>query len=114
MRVRPKSAASPARHVFRVVALDGNPVPTPAAVPVLWLGTAERISALVEMNHPGVWVMGDLADDDRRHGMGIVVEYASTSAGQSVPDKAVTISLGLFTLRQGRMRYQPHLTRRSR
>jgi FtsP/CotA-like multicopper oxidase with cupredoxin domain len=47
-------------HVFRIVALDGNPVPTPADVPVLWLGTAERISALVEMNHPGVWVMGDL------------------------------------------------------
>jgi FtsP/CotA-like multicopper oxidase with cupredoxin domain len=63
-------------HVFRVVALDGNPVPTQADVPVLWLGTAERVSALVEMNHPGVWVMGDLADDDRGHGMGIVVEYA--------------------------------------
>ena len=29
-------------------------------VPVLWLGTAERISAIVEMNHPGVWIMGDL------------------------------------------------------
>jgi len=63
-------------HVFRITALDGNPVPTQADVPVLWLGTAERISALVEMKHPGVWVMGDLADDDRRHGMGIVVEYA--------------------------------------
>jgi FtsP/CotA-like multicopper oxidase with cupredoxin domain len=63
-------------HRFRVVALDGNPVPRPADVPVLWLGTAERVSALVEMTHPGVWVMGDLADDDRRHGMGIVVEYA--------------------------------------
>ena len=63
-------------HAFRVVALDGNPVPNPAAVPVLWLGTAERISAIVEMNHPGIWIMGDLADDDRRHGMGIVVEYA--------------------------------------
>jgi FtsP/CotA-like multicopper oxidase with cupredoxin domain len=64
-------------HAFRVVALDGNPVPTQAEVPVLWLGTAERISAIVEMKHPGVWVMGDLSDDDRGHGMGIVVEYAS-------------------------------------
>ncbi len=63
-------------HVFRVVALDGNPAPTQAEVPVLWVGTAERISAIVEMTHPGVWVMGDLADDDREHGMGIVVEYA--------------------------------------
>jgi FtsP/CotA-like multicopper oxidase with cupredoxin domain len=43
---------------------------------VLWLGTAERVSAIVEMKHPGVWVLGDLADDDRRHGMGMVVEYA--------------------------------------
>jgi FtsP/CotA-like multicopper oxidase with cupredoxin domain len=63
-------------HVFRIVALDGNPVPTRAEVPVLWLGTAERISAVVHMNQPGVWVMGDLDSDDRRHGMGIVVEYA--------------------------------------
>jgi FtsP/CotA-like multicopper oxidase with cupredoxin domain len=63
-------------HVFKIIALDGNPVPTPAEVPELWLGTAERISAIVEMNRPGVWVMGDLADDDRSHGMGIVLEYA--------------------------------------
>jgi FtsP/CotA-like multicopper oxidase with cupredoxin domain len=63
-------------HVFRVVALDGNPVPVQATVPVLWLGTAERISAVVEMNRPGVWVLGDLADDDRGRGMGIVIEYA--------------------------------------
>jgi len=63
-------------HSFKVVALDGNPVPTPVEVPVLWLGTAERISAIVEMNHPGVWILGDLAGDDRVHGMGIVVEYA--------------------------------------
>ncbi len=63
-------------HSFHVVALDGNPVPNPATVPVLWLGTAERVSAIVEMKHPGVWIMGDLADDDREHGMGIVVEYA--------------------------------------
>jgi FtsP/CotA-like multicopper oxidase with cupredoxin domain len=63
-------------HSFQVVALDGNPVPKPAEVPVLWIGTAERVSAIVEMNHPGVWVLGDLSDDDRSRGMGIVVEYA--------------------------------------
>lgn len=66
-------------HQFRVVALDGNPVPTPVTVPVLWLGTAERVSAIVEMTNPGVWIMGDLADDDRKRGMGIVIEYAGRS-----------------------------------
>lgn len=70
-----RSLAMPG-HMFRVIALDGNPVPTQAKVPVLWLGTAERISAVVDMDNPGVWVMGDLSDDDRGHGMGIVVEYA--------------------------------------
>jgi FtsP/CotA-like multicopper oxidase with cupredoxin domain len=63
-------------HFFQVMALDGNSAPNPATVPVLWLGAAERVSAIVEMNHPGVWIMGDLTDDDRHHGMGIVVEYA--------------------------------------
>lgn len=33
-----RSLALP-RHSFKVVALDGNPVPTPAEVPVLWLVT---------------------------------------------------------------------------
>lgn len=63
-------------HTFKVVAFDGNPVPNPAEVPVLWVGTAERISAIVEMKHPGVWIMGDLSDNDRGNGMGIVIEYA--------------------------------------
>jgi FtsP/CotA-like multicopper oxidase with cupredoxin domain len=63
-------------HSFNVIAMDGNMLPKPVRVPGLWLGTAERISATVEMNHPGVWIMGDLSDDDRHHGMGIVVEYA--------------------------------------
>jgi FtsP/CotA-like multicopper oxidase with cupredoxin domain len=84
-------------HVFRVVALDGNPVPTPATVPVLWLGTAERISAVVEMTHPGVWLMGDLADDDREHGMGIVVEYADgTGSPQWIKPSASRWDYTLF------------------
>jgi FtsP/CotA-like multicopper oxidase with cupredoxin domain len=74
-----RSVALPG-HSFQVIALDGNPVPNPARVPVLWLGTAERVSAIVEMNHPGVWVMGDLDNDDRNHGMGVVIEYAGRSS----------------------------------
>jgi FtsP/CotA-like multicopper oxidase with cupredoxin domain len=64
-------------HQFQVVALDGNPVPHPQSVEVLSLGTAERISAVVEMKNPGVWVLGTPHDDDRKNGMGIVVEYAN-------------------------------------
>jgi FtsP/CotA-like multicopper oxidase with cupredoxin domain len=62
-------------HTFKVIALDGFPVPVQAEVPVLWLGTAERISAIVEMKHPGTWIMGDLADDDRGNGMGTIIQY---------------------------------------
>ena len=63
-------------HRFQVVGMDGNPVPQPAMVDVLELGTAERIDVLVEMNNPGIWIFGTPKDDDRRDGMGIVVEYA--------------------------------------
>lgn len=66
-------------HRFQVVALDGNPAPRPQAVEVLELGTAERIDAIVEMDHPGVWILGTPRDDDRGNGMGIVVEYANKS-----------------------------------
>ena len=84
-------------HAFRVVALDGNPVPNPVSVPVLWLGTAERVSAIVEMNHPGVWILGDTADDDRHHGMGMVVEYAGFKGrGQWVAPPAFKWNYGRF------------------
>jgi FtsP/CotA-like multicopper oxidase with cupredoxin domain len=66
-------------HAFQIIALDGNPVPNPAEVPVLWIGTAERVCAIVEMDHPGIWVLGDLDDGDRGHGMGIIVEYAGAT-----------------------------------
>jgi FtsP/CotA-like multicopper oxidase with cupredoxin domain len=66
-------------HQFQVVALDGNPVPEPQNVEVLELGTAERISAVVEMKNPGVWILGTPIDEDRKNGMGTVVEYANKS-----------------------------------
>jgi len=62
-------------HRFTVIALDGNPVPTPATVEVLKLDVAERADVIVEMNNPGVWVFGSADDEDRNMGMGMVVEY---------------------------------------
>jgi FtsP/CotA-like multicopper oxidase with cupredoxin domain len=64
-------------HSFYVVALDGNPVPRPNRVTVLDLGVGERVDALVEMNNPGVWILGSVADEVRRSGLGIRLEYAS-------------------------------------
>ncbi len=64
------------RHNFNVIALDGNPVPNPQAVPVLVLAPAERIDALIEMKQPGVWAFGAVEDTMREMGMGVVIEYA--------------------------------------
>ena len=64
-------------HKFNVIALDGNPVPTPAAADVLMLGPGERIDAWVEMNHPGVWILGAPEDPVREGGLGIVIEYSN-------------------------------------
>ena len=66
-------------HTFRVLALDGNRVPRPGEVPVVWLGPGERISATVDMNRPGVWVLGDVDDHARALGMGVVVEYSGAA-----------------------------------
>jgi FtsP/CotA-like multicopper oxidase with cupredoxin domain len=69
-----------AGHRFEILALDGNPVPHPQKVDVLKLGIAERISAIVEMNNPGVWILGATDKDSREFGqVGIVVEYAGKS-----------------------------------
>ena len=66
-------------HRFTVIALDGNPVPTPATVDILKLDAAERADVIVEMNNPGIWVFGSTDDMDRDMGMGVVVEYADRS-----------------------------------
>jgi FtsP/CotA-like multicopper oxidase with cupredoxin domain len=63
-------------HRFQVVALDGRPVPTQAAVETLRLGPAERVSAVVTMDSPGVWILGEAQPAFRNAGMGVVVEYA--------------------------------------
>jgi FtsP/CotA-like multicopper oxidase with cupredoxin domain len=68
-----------AGHSFRVVALDGNDVPQPRTVEMLRLAPAERVSAIVEMNAPGVWVLGEVRKHIQDAGMGIVIEYENAS-----------------------------------
>jgi FtsP/CotA-like multicopper oxidase with cupredoxin domain len=64
-------------HRFQVIALDGNPVPTPQLVDFVEIAPGERVDAIVEMNRPGVWILGSMRDVARHSGMGIVVEYAN-------------------------------------
>jgi FtsP/CotA-like multicopper oxidase with cupredoxin domain len=68
-----------AGHTFQVLALDGNAVPQPCAVEMLRLAPAERVSAIVEMNAPGVWVLGEVRKHVQAAGMGIVLEYAGAT-----------------------------------
>jgi FtsP/CotA-like multicopper oxidase with cupredoxin domain len=68
-----------AGHSLRVVALDGNPVPSPQVVPMLRLAPAERVCALVEMDNPGVWILGEVRRHIQAAGMAISVEYSNQS-----------------------------------
>jgi FtsP/CotA-like multicopper oxidase with cupredoxin domain len=72
-------------HPFQVIAMDGRPVASQARVDVLRLGPAERISALVTMDSPGVWILGEARKSFREVGMGIVVEYANATGEPQAP-----------------------------
>jgi FtsP/CotA-like multicopper oxidase with cupredoxin domain len=61
-----------AGHEFRVIALDGNPVPNPQLVSMLRLAPAERVCAMVEMNNPGIWILGEVRKHIQAAGMGLV------------------------------------------
>jgi FtsP/CotA-like multicopper oxidase with cupredoxin domain len=77
-------------HRFEIVALDGNPVPSPRPVSILEMGPGERIDAVVEMNRPGVWILGDTNERVQNSGLGIAIEYAGrTGAAQweAAPDE---------------------------
>jgi FtsP/CotA-like multicopper oxidase with cupredoxin domain len=91
-------------HKFYVVALDGNPVPCPGYASVLELGVGERVDALVEMNNPGVWILGSVVDDVRRSGLGIRLEYAFR---QGNPQQASAGDLPWDYLRFGRREQSP-------
>jgi FtsP/CotA-like multicopper oxidase with cupredoxin domain len=65
-----------AGHKMKVIAMDGNPVPSPQLVDSIFLGVAERIDVLVEMNNPGIWILGGTEKPVRDAGLGVIIEYA--------------------------------------
>jgi FtsP/CotA-like multicopper oxidase with cupredoxin domain len=68
-----------AGHSFQLIALDGNAVPQAQTVAMLRLAPAERVSAVVEMNNPGAWVLGEVRKHIQSAGMGVVIEYAGAA-----------------------------------
>jgi len=91
-------------HSFYVVALDGNPVPRPGRVSVVELGVGERVDAFVDMNNPGIWILGAVEEGARRQGLGILVEYAS---GRGDPQHAESGGIPFDYLRFGHNREHP-------
>lgn len=77
-------------HTFKIIAMDGNPVPRPKSVEVISLAVAERVDAIVEMNSPGVWVLGSTLEKARQMGLGIVIEYAGKKGAPVWKDPAPT------------------------
>jgi FtsP/CotA-like multicopper oxidase with cupredoxin domain len=65
-----------AGHKMRVIALDGNPVPTPQSLDSILIGAGERIDVLIEMTQPGVWILGATEKMIRESGLGVIIEYA--------------------------------------
>ena len=51
-------------------------MPTPRTLDSIFLGAGERVDVVVEMNRPGVWVLGSTDKMIREQGLGVVVEYA--------------------------------------
>ena len=70
-----------AGHAMQVISLDGNRVPHPKTVAMVRLAPAERASVIVELNNPGLWILGEVRKHVQAAGMAIAVEYAG-SAGK--------------------------------
>jgi FtsP/CotA-like multicopper oxidase with cupredoxin domain len=75
-------------HHFKIIAMDGNPVPNPTSVEALSLAVAERVDAIVEMDAPGVWILGSTLEESRKMGLGIIVEYAGKKGDPLWKDSA--------------------------
>ena len=72
-----------AGHEVTVVGMDGNDVPQQAKVPAVRLAPAERIDMFVEMNRPGVWVLGETRAEFAGRGWGLWWSMPTSRASRS-------------------------------
>jgi FtsP/CotA-like multicopper oxidase with cupredoxin domain len=82
-----------AGHSLQVLALDGNPVPSPRIVPMLQLAPAERASVLVLMDNPGVWVLGEVRRHVQQLGIWNYEQFAATQAATPSSDLPIVVPL---------------------
>ena len=66
----------------------------------IFLGAGERIDAVVEMNNPGIWILGSTEKPIRESGLGVVVEYAGQHMRPQWIDPPKE-PMGLHDLRDG-------------
>jgi FtsP/CotA-like multicopper oxidase with cupredoxin domain len=92
----PHSLALPG-HSFVVIALDGNPVPSPTRVTTLQVSPAERISAIIEapagLHAPAEWIVRDAGTagwDYTRFGVG---SGSGCGSGTAEPDAILEMVL---------------------
>ena len=52
------------------------PVPSPRSLDSVFIGAGERVDVVIEMNHPGIWILGAAEKIVRESGLGAIVEYA--------------------------------------
>jgi FtsP/CotA-like multicopper oxidase with cupredoxin domain len=84
-------------HEFTIIALDGNAVPAPRAVPIVDIAPGERVDAVVTMTNAGVWWLGETRNAQREGGMAIAIEYAgSPGPPRWTPPRPFAWDYGLF------------------
>ena len=90
-------------HEFTVLAMDGNPVPVHRHErSALRLAPAERIDVAVEMNRPGVWILGETRAALRKMRHGHRWWNTPSSEARAEVDRAAGDAVGLPPLRRAR------------
>ena len=78
-------------HLLNASAIENRRIALPVTIPghrprrqprpgsakggSIFIGAGERVDAIVEMNKPGVWILGATEERIRNAGLGVIVEY---------------------------------------